>query len=97
MKINIKGVIILSIIFCIFISCSSPSSSKTEQVAKKQAIIRITVDRTPILVEWDWWAELWCLRPEVTVSETNGVGVNVTQAKLEFVFNNVGGQLHPKI
>ena len=72
-----------------FYCCKSSESPKSP--AKKQAVIRITVSSTPILMEWSYYAQLWYARPIVTVAETNGVGVSVTKAKTEFIYKGASG------
>jgi len=68
-------------------SCKSP----TDPEDLKKAILDIAVDSLPILLYWDGWVKLWYMYPVVTAREVNGVGVNITDGKMEFVYKNVGG------
>ena len=81
--------IILILLFLSLSFCKSPASPKHE--VKPTAVLIITVDRTPILMEWGYYTKLWWMEPRVNVSETRGVGVNVTEAKVEFVYQNRAG------
>jgi hypothetical protein len=83
----LRGVALLFLLALSSGSCKSPVDPET----LKKASIDITVDSIPVLVYWDYWVKLWYLRPTVTARETNGVGVNVTEGKMEFVYKNVGG------
>jgi hypothetical protein len=75
--------LLISLLFLFFFrSCKSPQS---EDILKK-AVIIMAVDRTPILMEWEFWTDLWCMEPALAVGETNGVGVTVTEAKSEFIY-----------
>jgi len=79
-----KAKILFVVFFLIFFisSCPSPEDPNTP---KKGAIITITVDKTPILMGWNSAISIWCMEPIVTVKETNGVGVNATKVRIEFV------------
>lgn len=84
---------LIAIIF-IFLSCVlvvSCSSSESTEAPKKAAIIRITCNSTPILMEWDRRAQLWYMRPVMTVAETNGIGATITSASLEFIYQGQAG------
>ncbi len=85
-----KAKIFFFVFFFIFFisSCSSPENS---DAPKKGAIITITVDKTPILMGWNSAISIWCMEPIVTVKETNGVGVNATKVRIEFVYQGMGG------
>jgi len=85
-----KAKILFVVFFLIFFisSCPSPEDPNTP---KKGAIITITVDKTPILMGWNSAISIWCMEPIVTVKETNGVGVNATKVRIEFVSQGMGG------
>ena len=88
MKFKIISLILLSFSLSLCKSPSSPGVKPTAPRVKPTAVVIITVTRTPILMEWSSYTELWWMEPIVSVSETGGVGVNVTEAKLEFVYKN---------
>lgn len=81
-------ILVLAAILCLF-SWSCPEKNMKERLPK--AVIRITVDSTPILMEWDWLTGLWYMTPYVSATETAGVGVNVTHGRLEFIYQNQAG------
>lgn len=68
-----------------FVSCSKDSPTSPE--VKKTANLTISVMSTPILVNWNYLVQLWYMECLVQVSETMGVGVNVNNGKMAFIYN----------
>ena len=75
------GVLILVICFA---SCKKNSPTIPE--IKQTANLTISVTSTPILMTWNFAVELWYIGSIVHVSETIGVGVDVTQLKMVFIY-----------
>lgn len=53
------------------------------------AEIVMILDRTPILLKCDEADGLWYMNPNVTLTETSGVGVNVPYIKIEIIWGNL--------
>lgn len=71
--------------------CSSSTSPEPENPdSTLTAEIEITVDQEPILMRWNPQTEMWRMTPLATITEKNGVGVDITTGRFEFVLGDVG-------
>ena len=76
-SLRFKIILILAVLYMLifYIACPKPPKAK----------IRITVDRTPILMKWNKADGLWYLNPNVTFTETAGVGINIKYIRIELM------------
>ena len=74
-----KIILIFSVFYMLIFLTACPKLPK--------ANIRITLNRTPILMKWNGNAGLWYMTNSVTITETEGVGVKAEYIKLEIFYD----------
>lgn len=87
-----KSILSLFLLFSfsllLFYSCNN-SSPTTPEIPKKKAIVKISLGNDPVVLYEDETSGCWypsLVKPEVIISETNGVGCNISIVKLELMY-----------
>lgn len=91
MKTKTFALISLILIVCLFFCSCKKSNPTAPELPKPRASIEITVSPWPFNVDWTWWNLGWnyiYISLNVIVTESNGVGGNVSSIKTEFFKDN---------